>query len=146
MGRGPLVHVDDLSSAHVYLRYPAPGTKHKPAPITDIPPALVAECSQLVKANSIEGCKKASVRVIYTPASNLKKTASMKTGQVSYHDMKLVRRTTIEKEKAIAKALDKTREELCVRRVHVPACSARWLFADPVQHRLASLPVFVLSL
>ncbi len=105
-------HVDDLSSAHVYLRYPAPGTKHKPVPVSEIPPELVAECSQLVKANSIEGCKKASVRVIYTPASNLKKTSAMATGQVSYHDTKVVKRTTIEKEKAIVNALEKTREEL----------------------------------
>eukprot|EP00750_Incisomonas_marina_P033021 INCI9526.2.p2 GENE.INCI9526.2~~INCI9526.2.p2 ORF type:complete len:184 (+),score=56.70 INCI9526.2:184-735(+) len=105
-------HVDDLSSAHVYLRYPAPGTKHKPVDINEVPPELVAECSQLVKANSIEGCKKASVRIVYTPGSNLRKTADMKTGQVGFKDKKLVIRTTIEKEKTIVKAIEKTREEM----------------------------------
>lgn len=115
-------HVDDLSSAHVYLRYPAPGTKHKPADINEIPPELVAECSQLVKANSIEGCKKASVRIVYTPGSNLRKTADMKTGQVGFKDKKLVIRTTIEKEKTIVKAIEKTREEMCVLE-EFPLCS-----------------------
>jgi hypothetical protein len=42
-------HVDDLSSAHVYLRLP-PGMAFE-----DIDKTLVQECSQLVKANSIQG-------------------------------------------------------------------------------------------
>lgn len=44
-------HVDDLSSAHVYLRMP-PGMTMK-----DIPEDILLECSSLVKANSIVGCK-----------------------------------------------------------------------------------------
>lgn len=44
-------HVDDLSSAHVYLRL-------KPNQnLDDIPPSVLNECCTLVKANSIEGCK-----------------------------------------------------------------------------------------
>ena len=122
-------HVDDLSSAHVYLRFPAPGTKHKPVPIDTIPPELVAECCQLVKANSIEGCKKHSVSIVYTPASNLKKTAQMKTGQVGFKDKKVVKHTLIEKEKAIVKAIEKTREELYVVVCFclVSACVVGWL-------------------
>ena len=104
-------HVDDLSSAHVYVRYPSPGTKHKPCSVTELPPELVAEASQLVKANSIEGCKKHSVKIVYTLASNLRKTNDMKTGQVGFHDKKQVMHTVVEKEKAIVKAIDKTREE-----------------------------------
>ena len=42
-------HVDKLSSAHVYLRMPESMTWDK------IPEALLADCAQLVKANSIEG-------------------------------------------------------------------------------------------
>jgi hypothetical protein len=64
-------HVDALSSAHVYVRLP-PGQG-----IEDIPPDVVRDCSQLCKENSIEGCKKASVTIIYTPWSNLRKDGSM---------------------------------------------------------------------
>ena len=42
-------HVDKLSSAHVYLRMPANMTWDA------IPAALLTDCAQLVKANSIEG-------------------------------------------------------------------------------------------
>lgn len=44
-------HVDDLSSAHVYLRL-KPGMT-----LDDIPQDLLLECATLVKANSIQGCK-----------------------------------------------------------------------------------------
>lgn len=42
-------HVDKLSSAHVYLRMPPSMTWDS------IPEVLLADCAQLVKANSIEG-------------------------------------------------------------------------------------------
>ena len=44
-------HVDDLSSAHVYLRM-KPGMT-----LDDISEELLVECCSLVKANSIQGCK-----------------------------------------------------------------------------------------
>ena len=53
-------HVDDMSSAHVYLRL------RKIERLEDVPPSVIEQCSQLVKANSIEGCKRAEVYVIYT--------------------------------------------------------------------------------
>ena len=106
-------HVDDLSSAHVYLRYPKPGSKHKPTPITEIPKDLVEECSHLVKANSIEGCKLSSVNVVYTPTENLRKTNSMVTGQVGFHDSKLVIKYKVEKrDRPMVKALNKTKTEV----------------------------------
>ena len=77
-------HVDKLSSAHVYIRLPEGQT------IEDIAEALLEDCAQLVKQNSIEGCKHA-VSVVYTPWSNLKKTSDMAPGQVSFHDRKKVR-------------------------------------------------------
>ena len=43
-------HVDKLSSAHVYLRLPPD------VGFDEVPPALVEECAQLTKLNSIEGC------------------------------------------------------------------------------------------
>lgn len=69
-------HVSDLSSAHVYLRMPAGQT------MADIPKDTLEDCIQLVKANSITGNKLNNVDVVYTPWSNLKKSASMEVGQV----------------------------------------------------------------
>ena len=62
-------HVDNLSSAHVYLRTAEPITS-----LDQIKPETVQECCALTKANSIEGCKKASVPMNYTWATNLLKT------------------------------------------------------------------------
>ena len=72
-------HVDNLSSAHVYVRLPVGKT------MDDIPDEVVRECAQLVKENSIEGCKKASVTVIYTPWANLRKDGSMAVSTRSRH-------------------------------------------------------------
>ena len=99
-------HVDDLSSAHVYLRLPADKT------IDDIPPETLEDCCQLVKANSIEGCKRSKVNIVYTPASNLKKTGNMVTGQVGYHNTKLIKEYRVEKSNEIVNRLNKTKEEL----------------------------------
>ncbi|KAK5678272.1 hypothetical protein LTS10_009444 [Elasticomyces elasticus] len=102
-------HVDNLSSAHIYLRLPPP---HSPDQWKNIPEELLADCAQLTKANSIEGNKKDNVTVIYTPWSNLLKKGSMATGQVGFKDHKLVRRVYVEKrENAIVNRLNKTKEE-----------------------------------
>lgn len=50
-------HVDDMSSAHVYLRL------RKNQKLEDVSSATIMECAQLVKANSIEGCKMREVKV-----------------------------------------------------------------------------------
>lgn len=47
--RRPRFHVDDLSSAHVYLRLPEGTT------LDDIPEYTLEDCCQLVKQNSIQG-------------------------------------------------------------------------------------------
>ena len=66
---------------------------------------------QLTKANSIEGCKKASVAMNYTWATNLKKTQDMETGAVSYKNNKLVVKLFCEKDKDIVRATMKTKTE-----------------------------------
>lgn len=99
-------HVSQLSSAHVYLRLPA-GVSWQ-----SIPPDTLEDCAQLVKANSIEGHKLSNVEVVYTPASNLKKTAAMDVGQVGFHDPKLVRYVTVPKRlNDIINRLNKTKVE-----------------------------------
>ncbi|KAL1666186.1 hypothetical protein GGF50DRAFT_99588 [Schizophyllum commune] len=99
-------HADKLSSAHVYLRMPD-GMSWE-----DIPQALLTDCAQLVKANSIEGNKKENLTIIYTPADNLKKTGDMAVGQVSFHSDKRVKRVHVAKrENPIVNRLNKTKVE-----------------------------------
>ncbi|QIX01399.1 hypothetical protein AMS68_006916 [Peltaster fructicola] len=99
-------HVDNLSSAHVYVRLREGETWNT------IAAELLTDCAQLTKANSIEGNKKDNITVIYTPWSNLKKDGSMATGQVGFKDQKLVKRVYVEKrENAIVNRLNKTKVE-----------------------------------
>ena len=56
--------------------------------VETIPEAVLEECAQLVKANSIQGSKSPAVDVVYTAFENLKKTGSMDVGQVGFHDHK----------------------------------------------------------
>ncbi|EGP92157.1 uncharacterized protein MYCGRDRAFT_98662 [Zymoseptoria tritici IPO323] len=99
-------HVDNLSSAHIYLRLPENQTWD------NISEALLTDCAQLTKANSIEGNKKDNITVIYTPWSNLKKTGAMATGQVGFFDQKKVKRVyVVSRENAIVNRLNKTKEE-----------------------------------
>ncbi|KAI8987981.1 hypothetical protein BDF20DRAFT_853147 [Mycotypha africana] len=99
-------HVDKLSSAHVYVRL-QPGQTW-----LDIPPQVVDDCAQLVKANSIEGNKKNGITVIYTPWDNLKRTPGMPTGQVTFHNHKKVKRVFVEKRvNEVVNRLNKTKVE-----------------------------------
>ncbi|ODQ63977.1 DUF814-domain-containing protein [Nadsonia fulvescens var. elongata DSM 6958] len=101
-------HVDNLSSAHVYLRLPS-GLNWE-----NIPEALLEDIGQLTKANSIEGNKKDNVTIIYTPASNLKKNKGMATGQVGFKKdgNKMVKKVFIAKKvNAIMNRLNKTKKE-----------------------------------
>lgn len=101
-------HVDNLSSAHVYVRLRADQGETWDA----IPQELLVDCAQLTKANSIEGNKKDNITVIYTPWSNLKKSGAMATGQVGFKNDKLVKRVYVEKrENAIVNRLNKTKVE-----------------------------------
>lgn len=65
--------------------------------IDDIPSAVVEDAAQLVKANSITGNKMNNVDVVYTMWDNLKKTAGMDVGQVSFHRDKDVKKIRVEK-------------------------------------------------
>ena len=98
--------VDNLSSAHVYLRLPEEYT------VDTIPEDILAECCQLVKQNSIQGCKLNNVPIVYTPWSNLLKKGSMDVGQVGFHDNKLVKKTKVDRKlNAIVNRLAKTKRE-----------------------------------
>ncbi|OBT69802.1 hypothetical protein VE03_00705 [Pseudogymnoascus sp. 23342-1-I1] len=99
-------HVDNLSSAHIYLRLSETQSWES------IPEDLLTDLAQLTKANSIEGNKKDNVTIIYTPWSNLKKDGSMATGQVSFHDNKKVKKILVPtRVNAIINRLNKTKVE-----------------------------------
>ncbi|KDN52471.1 DUF814-domain-containing protein [Tilletiaria anomala UBC 951] len=103
------VHVDKLSSAHVYIRLSDSMTWD------NIPQGLLYDCAQLVKANSIEGNKKNNVTVIYTPWTNIKKTGDMAIGAVTFHNEQMVKRIHVkERENAIVNRLNKTKREVAV--------------------------------
>eukprot|EP01064_Diplonema_japonicum_P023317 TRINITY_DN33754_c0_g1_i1.p1 TRINITY_DN33754_c0_g1~~TRINITY_DN33754_c0_g1_i1.p1 ORF type:complete len:230 (+),score=87.84 TRINITY_DN33754_c0_g1_i1:70-690(+) len=99
-------HVDGHSSAHIYVRLPRGKT------IDDLTEAVIEECCQLTKANSIDGCKLSNVKVVYTPWANLKKTAGMDPGQVGFYKSKSVLSYVVSKKKAdIINPLEKTKTE-----------------------------------
>jgi hypothetical protein len=126
-------HVDKYSSAHVYLRLPVgsvplAGVKDKAAAkeilmaaLASVPEDVCMEMCQLTKNNSIDGCKAASVDIVYTPALNLKKEERMDVGQVGFKDesFRLLKKD-IEKDKDIVKKIEKSKEErkvdLCAER------------------------------
>ncbi|RXH72646.1 hypothetical protein DVH24_012330 [Malus domestica] len=83
-------HVDKMSSAHVYVRL------HKGQTIDDIS----------------EGNKVNNVDVVYTPWSNLKKSASMDVGQVGFYNSKNVRTVRVEKRiNEVVNRLNRTKVE-----------------------------------
>ncbi|PQM34239.1 coiled-coil domain-containing protein 25 isoform X2 [Prunus yedoensis var. nudiflora] len=98
-------HVDKMSSAHVYVRL------HKGQTIDGISEGLLEDCAQLVKqfhpSNKVN-----NVDVVYTPWSNLKKTASMDVGQVGFYNSKMVRTVRVEKRiNEVVNRLNRTKVE-----------------------------------
>ena len=95
-----------MSSAHVYLRL------QKGQTLDDIPQALLEDVGQLVKANSITGNKVNNVEIVYCFWGNLKKTAAMDVGQVSFNNDKEVRKFHVDRRSnEIVNRLNKTKTE-----------------------------------
>ena len=98
-------HVENLSSAHVYLRV-GKGQCLESASLQ-----AIEECAVLTKANSIKGCKQHEVWITYTPWSNLKKTSDMEVGAIGFHNKKNCHRIKVTKNNSIVNALNRTKEE-----------------------------------
>lgn len=80
--------------------------------IDDIPTTVLDDACQLVKANSITGNKMNNIDIVYTMWDNLKKTAGMDVGQVSFHRGKEVRKMRVEKRmNEIVNRLNRTKVE-----------------------------------
>lgn len=98
-------HVENLSSAHVYLRM------NKGQVLDDISTTTIEEMATLTKANSIEGCKKHEVYVTYTKWKNLNKTSDMEVGAIGFKDSKRCRRVKAFKNNSIVNALNRSKKE-----------------------------------
>mmetsp|Transcript_71357 Transcript_71357/g.83009 ORF Transcript_71357/g.83009 Transcript_71357/m.83009 type:complete len:206 (-) Transcript_71357:174-791(-) len=99
-------HVDDLSSAHVYLRMKPDET------METLSKDVLDEMAQLTKENSIEGKKQAKVKIVYTQFGNLQKLASHDVGQVSFKSEKKRKYLdNVERNKDVLKRIQKTEEE-----------------------------------
>jgi hypothetical protein len=79
--------------------------------IQTLDPAIVEDLAQLTKENSIQGKKEPQVKVIYTMASNLKKTGNMEVGEVGFHKRDEVYSTSAKRNKEILGRLRKTMVE-----------------------------------
>jgi len=103
-------HVDDLSSAHVYLRLPS---TTPPLTLDSIPPDTMEDLCQLVKANSIKGSKMNNVKVVYTPWGNLRKDlVGMDVGTVGFKDDAQCRYRRVVKDRAIVNRIEKTKTKV----------------------------------
>eukprot|EP00889_Picochlorum_renovo_P005580 jgi/Picre1/32610/NNA_007956.t1 len=110
-------HVDNLSSAHVYLRLPEGKT------IADIPDETLEDCCQLVKANSIQGNKVNKLNIVYTPAKVEKRENEIvnrlnKTKEELYPDLEAEKEAWLAEQRRLAKieaqrqkALEKSEKE-----------------------------------
>ena len=60
----------------------------------------------------ISGNKLTKITVLYTPWSNLKKTAGMETGQVTFHKQNLVKKVfLLDRDNKVLNRLNKTKQE-----------------------------------
>ena len=100
-------HVDDFSSAHVYLRMFLPDYD-----LDNIPQDILNYCAQLTRENSIKGSKESQVDIVYTPASNIKKSPDLDIGTVNFYNSKLLRYVKhVAYNKDMFKLINKTKEE-----------------------------------
>ena len=78
----------------------------------NIPQAVLTDCCQIVKANSIEGNKKNNIKIVYTPFNNLKKEQGHDVGQVTFHSTKMIKFITVDRRNnEIVNRLNKTKED-----------------------------------
>lgn len=150
-------HVDDLSSAHVYVRIPLDSVWRaflkKKFPLSEgVPPAggitkiteeeylsedllpvsLVEELSTLTKANSIQGSKLSEVNIVWTPVGNLlKEQQTMDTGTVGFVDEKRAWKIrNCGRHREILRALEKSEAKTDSAYVEPPSYSSANLVKD----------------
>jgi hypothetical protein len=103
--------------------------------VEDVPITTMEECGQLVKANSIEGCKKNNVTVIYTRWKNLHKTSDMQVGAIGFHNPSNVKRMNVIKNNTIINKISKTKEELSPDLAELQLARSREYIQDQKKER-----------
>eukprot|EP00658_Telonema_sp_P-2_P025844 TRINITY_DN20416_c0_g1_i1.p1 TRINITY_DN20416_c0_g1~~TRINITY_DN20416_c0_g1_i1.p1 ORF type:complete len:270 (+),score=67.02 TRINITY_DN20416_c0_g1_i1:118-927(+) len=108
-------HVDDYSSAHVYLRLPKGPLRKvwkETGTLDHLPEGILHDLCVLTKNNSIEGSKCGEVDIVYTPWENLHKRDDMDIGTIGFHNNKAVIKVSrVNKHKDDAKRLEKTKSD-----------------------------------
>lgn len=105
-------HVDNFSSAHLYLQLSPTQQLAKFEELT-LNEYLLQQIGQLTKANSIKGNKANHVNIIYTPVNNLRTDGTMDVGTVAFINPKKVRRIHVSKrEGSILNRINKTKYEI----------------------------------
>lgn len=105
-------HVDNYSSAHLYLELPEDKLNVKFEDLK-LEEDLLELVAQLTKANSIKANKLNNITIIYTPVDNLHTDGSMDIGTVTFNNPKKVKRILVaKKENAIVNKINKTKTEI----------------------------------
>eukprot|EP01054_Gregarina_sp_Poly1_P000888 Gregarina_sp_Poly_1__887@NODE_1211_length_4771_cov_58_034226_g62_i1_p2_GENE_NODE_1211_length_4771_cov_58_034226_g62_i1NODE_1211_length_4771_cov_58_034226_g62_i1_p2_ORF_typecomplete_len194_score31_17NFACTR_1/PF05670_13/1_5e14RlaP/PF10127_9/0_011MCU/PF04678_13/0_094GED/PF02212_18/2_3e02GED/PF02212_18/6_2TMEM247/PF15444_6/0_43Peptidase_S49_N/PF08496_10/2_2_NODE_1211_length_4771_cov_58_034226_g62_i12583 len=83
--------------------------------IDSIPQIVLDECCQLTKANSIEGSKRDSVEIVYTPWRNLMKDITMATGTIGFKNHKTVKKIrNVTRDRQMVTRLEKTKTQVTI--------------------------------
>ncbi|CUM64515.1 uncharacterized protein PRCAT00002120001 [Priceomyces carsonii] len=105
-------HVDNFSSAHLYLRLE---DEERLAKFDDLKldETLLSQVAQLTKANSIKGNKVNNVKIIYTPVENLHTDGSMDIGTVTFKSRKKVKKLHVDKkDSTVVNKITKTKKDV----------------------------------
>lgn len=101
-------HADKYSSGHVYLKL-----QENEKDITDVPSEVIRDCLQMCKSKSIHGNKLPQCTIIATPWTNLRKSGSMKPGEVSFKSVKRIRKLMCYgRDNTVLNRLEKTKIEV----------------------------------
>lgn len=105
-------HVDNHSSAHVYLQT-TEAEQLQNFDLLHLPEPLVTALAQFTKANSIKASKLNNITVIYTPVDNFHTDGLMDDGTVTFKNPKKVKKCFIaKKDNAIVNKVTKSKTEV----------------------------------
>lgn len=99
-----------------FLTHSAARNWSKPDPCTWPPPRLLGSVQNAHDDVYRQGNKQNNLTIIYTPASNVKKSGDMAVGTVTFHKERMIKRTLVPaRENAIVNRVNKTRKEVRAR-------------------------------
>lgn len=108
-------HVDNYSSAHVYLQLSKEKLASSYSSIgqLELDEDVLSQIAQLTKANSIKASKLSNITIVYTPVLNLHTDGLMDIGTVSFKNLKEVKRIHVsKKDNLVMNRINKTKTEM----------------------------------